>query len=111
MANPRRRRSTIAMVPMENAKPIKCRLSTIGKAHSGPFMALAQGLVVSHSKNDAANTLTTLFLTRRLVRAVHPVAGTRNSIAHFRCGYGQALLRVLNHLGKPLPDGRGSGNS
>ena len=42
------------MVPIEKANPMKCRLCTTGKAHSGPFMAFAQGLVVSHSKNDAA---------------------------------------------------------
>src|SRR5579872_1370847 len=51
MPIPRSRRSTIAMVPMESAKPMKCRLSTTGKAHSGPFIRFAQGLVVSHSKN------------------------------------------------------------
>jgi len=54
MAHHRRRKSTIAMVPMENANPIKCRLWTTGKAHSGPFMAFAQGLVLSHSKNVGA---------------------------------------------------------
>src|ERR1700722_3077404 len=51
---PIERKSTIAMVPMERAEPMKCRLSTTGKAQTGPFMALAQGLVVSHSKNSFA---------------------------------------------------------
>jgi hypothetical protein len=50
----------MAMVPMENANPMKCRLWTSGKAHSGPFIAFAQGLVVSHSKNDDGDILATL---------------------------------------------------
>ena len=89
IVNPRRRRSTIAMVPMEKANPIKCRLWTTGKAHSGPFMAFAQGLVVSHSKNDGADTLATLYLcprdseTQAWWQAAQPGAGTRHSIAHF----------------------------
>jgi hypothetical protein len=52
---PRRRRSTIAIVPMDKAKPMKWMLWTTGKAHSGPFIALAHGLVVSHSKNIEAD--------------------------------------------------------
>jgi len=48
------------MVPMENAKPTKCRLSTTGKAHSGPFIAFAQGLALSHSKNDETDNPATL---------------------------------------------------
>src|SRR5579862_596382 len=55
--SPRRRRSTMATVPMDKAKPMKWRLSTTGKAHSGPFMALAQGLVVSHSKKESGSII------------------------------------------------------
>jgi hypothetical protein len=40
---------------MEKANPMKCKLWTTGNAHSGPFMALAHGLVVSHSKKGTAD--------------------------------------------------------
>src|SRR5258708_35301587 len=37
-------------------------LWTTGKAHSGPFIALAQGLVVSHLKKEAGMWIGTQFI-------------------------------------------------
>ena len=41
----------MAMVPIKNANPMKCKDSTTGKAHSGPFIAWAAALSPSHSMN------------------------------------------------------------
>src|SRR5579864_4953508 len=54
---PSRRRSTIAIVPIDNAKPMKCRLCITGKTHSYLLMAWDQGLFTSHLKNSTVMVL------------------------------------------------------
>ena len=44
-------------LPTDSANPMKYRLSTTGNAHSGPFIALAHGVVVSHSKKESTGIL------------------------------------------------------
>jgi hypothetical protein len=77
------------MVPMENANPMKCTLWTNGKAHSGPFIAFAHGLVVSHSKNDGSYTLAPSTLPLDTIR----LRGTRHSITHFEAHAASAWTR------------------
>ena len=51
---PSSRKSTIAMVPIDIAKPMKCRLCTAGKTHSALFMACDNGLLTSQRKKPSS---------------------------------------------------------